>query len=79
MVQKCEVQPLSAIANVPGGSGVGGPMGEKAELHEPESLSRLGEMDCESTLEQIGSPPRQVGTGKRRARPAEMVLLPPLM
>ena len=78
-VQKCEVQPLSAIARVTDGVDEGGPTVEKEERQEPETLIGLDELDWVTTFERIGSPPRQVGTGRRRARPEEMVLLPPRM
>ena len=58
--------------------GLGGPTVERAVKQEPESLIELDDKECEATHEHdVGSPLRQVGICKRRARPAEIVLLPP--
>ena len=60
----------------------GGPIVGRADKHEPDSLveRELVVVICGSTSGPKGSPPRQVGAaGRRRARPAEMVLLPPFI
>ena len=43
------------------------------------SLETLGIDNRGVTIGAVGSPPRQVLAGKRRARPAEIVLFPPFI